>query len=131
MEKIKKFVSNIARDAFNKIVLNATYKAQKKYGFDMTKHEYSYSNTHNNEADAFKHAYMAWHLAWYYGDNKAKELGDMHEDETPNAPNYERNMDLWNNHIGREIAYEMKQKYGDDFDLFGDEWASDRASAII
>ena len=55
----------------------------------------------------------------------------MHEDETPDAPNYERNMDLWNNHIGREIAYEMKQKYGDDFDLFGDEWASDRASAII
>ena len=38
---------------------------------------------------------------------KAKELGDMHEDETPKAPAYERNMDLWNNEIGREIAYKM------------------------
>ena len=54
MNKIK----NPLRKKFNDIVLDATYKAQQKYGFDMTMHEYSYSNTHNNEADAFKHAYM-------------------------------------------------------------------------
>jgi len=51
---------NLIREHFNKEVLKATRKAQQKYGFDMTKHEYSYSNTHNNEADAFKHAYMSW-----------------------------------------------------------------------
>lgn len=53
MSKIK----NPARDYFNHMVLDATYKAQKKYGFDMTQNEYSVSNTHNNEADAFKHVY--------------------------------------------------------------------------
>ena len=131
MKNTKKYVENFARDVFNKVVLNATYKAQKKYGFDMTQKEGAYSNTHNNEADAFKHAYMTWHLSWYYGDQKAKELGDMHEDETPNAPFGERNMDLWNNAIGREIAYEMKWKLGDDYDLLGDDWASDYASRKI
>ena len=131
MKKYNKYAYGIARDVFNKIVLDATYKAQKKYGFDMTKHEYSCSDTHNNEADAFKHAYLSWHLAWYYGDKKAKELGDMHENETPNAPFYERNMDLWNNAIGREIAYEMKHKLGEDCDLLGDIWASEVASRKI
>ena len=37
-----------SRKKFNQVVLDATYKAQKKYGFDITKHEYSYSDTHNN-----------------------------------------------------------------------------------
>lgn len=131
MNKTKKYVENFARDVFNNIVLDATSKAQKKYGFDMTQKEGAYSNTHNNEADAFKHAYLSWHLAWYYGDQKAKELGDMHEDETPNAPYGERNMDLWNNAMGREIAYEMKWKLGDDYDLLGDDWASEYASRKI
>ena len=55
----------------------------------------------------------------------------MHEDETPNAPAYERNMNLWNNEIGREIAYEMKNKLGDSADILGTEWASDIASQKI
>ena len=129
--KIKEVVGNIPRNVLNRVVLDATYKAQKKYGFDMTKHEYSYSNTHNNAADAFKHAYMSWHLSWYYGDKKSKELGNMHEDETPNAPECERNMDLWNNAIGREIAHDMKNEFGEDYDLLGDEWASEVASRRI
>ena len=124
-------IKSLLRKKFNKIVLDATYKAQKKYGFDMMQHEGAYSNTHNNEADAFKHAYMTWHLAWYYGDQKAKELGDMHENETPNAPYGERNMDLWNNTMGREIAYDMKKELGENYDLLGDDWASDYASRKI
>ena len=56
----------------------------------MTDKDGNYS-TWNNEADAFKHAYLCWLLSWYQGDKKSKELGDMHEDETPNAPAYERN----------------------------------------
>ena len=87
-------LQQFARHGFNWWVNHETHKAQQKYGFDMTKHEYSYSDTHNNEADAFKHAYMSWFLAWHASDKKSKELGDMHEDETPNALMYERNMDL-------------------------------------
>ena len=113
------------RDEFNKNVLSATYKAQRKYGFDIGSGEHA---TWNNEADAFKHAYMQWFLSWYAGEKKARELGDMHENETPNAPSGERNMDLWNNAIGREIAYEMKQG---NFDLLDDESVSDVASRKI
>lgn len=121
-------INNPIRKKFNDTVLDATYKAQKKYGFEIGTGEHA---TWNNESDAFKHAYMAWHLSWYYGDKKSKELGDMHENETPNAPWYERNMDLWNNEIGREIAYEMKNKYGDAAGIIGTEWASEIASEMI
>ena len=121
----------IKRKGFNWWVLHETREAQKKYGFDMTKKKYSNSNTHNNEADAFKHAFLSWYLSYYHGDEEAKRLGDMHEDETPNAPFYERNMDLWNNAIGREIAYEMKWQLGEDYDIFGVEWTIQTAKRKI
>ena len=41
----------------------------------MTKHEYSYSDTHNNEADAFKHAYLSWFLSYWKDELTAKQLG--------------------------------------------------------
>ncbi len=98
----------------------------------MIKREGAYSNTHNNEADAFKHAYLSWLLSYKYGgDFVAEQLGNMHENETPNAPYGERNMDLWNNAMGREIAYDMKRELGEDYDLLGDDWASDYASRKI
>ena len=121
-----------SRNKFNQVVLDATRKAQQKYGFDMTKREGAYSNTHNNEADAFKHAYLSWLLSYKYGgDFVAEQLGNMHENETPNAPYGEKNMDLWNNAMGREIAYDMKRELGEDYDLLGDDWASDYASRKI
>ena len=55
----------IKRKGFNWWILHETSKAQKKYGFDMTQKEGAYSNTHNNEADAFKHAYMSWFLSFW------------------------------------------------------------------
>ena len=76
-----KIIEESARKRFNEIVLGATRKAQEKYGFNMTDKDGNYS-TWNNEADAFKHAYLSWLLSWYQGDKKSKELGDMHEDET-------------------------------------------------
>ncbi len=126
---IKRGLDKISgRENFNDKVLEATYKAQKKYGFKMGTGEHA---TWNNEADAFKHAYMQWKLSWERGDIYAKKLGDMHEDETPNAPEGERNMDLWNNAIGREVAHEMKQKLGEDYDYLPFDKASDYASSII
>lgn len=124
---VSRRIEKEARKYFNSYINIVTKNAQKKYGFDMTKHEYSYSDTHNNEADAFKHAYMSWFLSYWKDDLLAKQLGDMHEDETPNAPDYERNMDLWNNAIGREIAYEMKKQLGNDYDLLAEEWVNELA----
>ena len=121
-----------SRNKFNQVVLDATVKAQKKYGFDMTKKSYSLSNTHNNEADAFKHAYLSWLLSYKYGgDFVSEQLGNMHENEGNEYVRGEKNMDLWNNAMGREIAYDMKQQLGDDYDLLGDDWASEYASRKI
>lgn len=118
-----------SRKKFNKVILDATYKAQEKYGFKIGIGEHA---TWNNEADAFKHAYMSWLLSYKYGgDSVSEQLGNMHEDETPNSPPGERNMDLWNNAMGREIAYDMKRELGEDYDLLGDDWASDYASGEI
>ena len=59
-----KIIEESARKRFNEIVLGATRKAQEKYGFNMTDKDGNYS-TWNNEADAFKHAYLSWLLSWY------------------------------------------------------------------
>ena len=115
------------REDFNRKVLEATYKAQKQYGFEIGTGKEA---THNNASDAFKHAYLSWYLKHHYGQNTAKWLGDMHEDETPNAPNYERNMDLWNNQIGREVSDEMREEL-DPFQLYDERLLSDVATKKI
>ena len=94
------------REKINKVTLDATFKAQQKYGFEIGTGPHS---TWNNEADAFKHTYMQWYLSYYHGKPIAKILGDFHELETWNGPKNERNMDLWNNSVGREIAQKMKK----------------------
>ena len=79
-----------SRKKFNQVVLEATYKAQKKYGFEIGTGEHA---TWNNEADAFKHAYMSWLLSYKYGgDFISEQFGNMHENETPNAPAYENSI---------------------------------------
>ena len=127
MDILKKLEKG-GRAWFNDMVNDETRDAQKKFGFQINTGK---NPTWNNEADAFKHAFLSWYLSYYHGDDEAKRLGDMHEDETPNAPWYERNMDLWNNQIGREVAYEMKAGHGKDYDLLGDNWAKEKAKKII
>ena len=112
------------REQFNREVLEATYKAQKKYGFNE-------SSTWNNKSDAFKHAYLSWYLSYYYGQNVAKWLGNMHEDETPNAHFGERNMDLWNNQIGRELTEEIREYYSTKVKKMSKEEISDFVSYLI
>ena len=121
-------LEEVKRKGFNIFIDKETKDAQKKYGFAIGTGKHA---TWNNESDAFKHAFLSWFLSYYINDSEAKRLGDMHENETPNAPLYERNMDLWNNAIGREIAYEMKYKLGDDYDLLGETWAIEKAKKII
>lgn len=76
MDILKK-IEKEGRKGFNWWVLHETRQAQKKYGFDMTKHEYAASDTHNNESDAFKHAFLSRFLSYYINDSEAKRLGDI------------------------------------------------------
>lgn len=125
---ILKNLEKEGRKGFNSYIDIVTKNAQKKYGFNIGTGKHA---TWNNEADAFKHAYLSWFLSYWKDDLTAKQLGDMHEDETPNAPLNERNMDLWNNQIGREVAFDMKQKFGENYDLLGEEWANEKARDMI
>lgn len=99
--------------AYNNKIGNKTSYYQKKFGFKTSPqqgHEYW-----NNEADAFKHAFMSADLFFQFGELKSLIAGMYHEYQTPNNPPREWNMDSWNNNQGREIAKEILKEYGKNF----------------
>ena len=105
-------IFNYIPKKYSSYVFDATTKYQKKYGFDMGSGEHA---TWNNEADAFKHAYMQAQLSLWAGKHISKALGDFHEfqgNKTMGQSKEEYNMDNWNNEQGREIAREIIQQYG-------------------
>ena len=105
-------IFNYIPKKYSSYVFDATTKYQKKYGFDMGTGEHA---TWNNEADAFKHAYMQAQLSLWAGKHISKTLGDFHEfqgNKTMGQSKEEYNMDNWNNEQGREIAREIIQQYG-------------------
>jgi hypothetical protein len=89
---------------------NYTGKSEKyaqKYGLYMR------ANTkgHNDEVDAFRHAFAQALLCLKLSENTARRLGtvyEMYDDIADRQPRKERNMDQWNNAVGREIAREIK-----------------------
>ena len=87
--------------------------------------------TWNNEADAFKHAYMQADIAIHDNNFKAASLGYWHEFEGKETILGERNMDLWNNKIGREVVQDMKQESGDSWKYMSEEMKKDMAAEKI
>lgn len=58
---------------------------------------------HNDEADAFRHAYWNYQMTRAFGQERARDFSSLYEIFRPN-PGGERRMDLYNNQIGRELA---------------------------
>lgn len=124
LAQLKKTVAQEAKKRaetfFSNKMVNHTKHYQKKYGFDSKEGNFTFS-THNNEADAFKHTFMQAWLTVHLGEDEAKRLGDMHENDGKDRsqPSGEENMDLWNNNQGREIGKEVwstfSYKNGYDF----------------
>lgn len=88
-----------------------TKKYQKIYGFKIGSGEH---DTWNNEADAFKHTFGSVDMALKGGTHLSKFIGDYHEkdgNKNSGQPSYEENMDKWNNHVGRDIAHEIRSEY--------------------
>ncbi len=108
---------------FSNKMINDTIKYQQKYGFEIGQN----NSTWNNEADAFKHAYMQAVLALRTNEQIAKFLGDSHEKDGANRgqPQGEDNMDRWNNKQGRSIAKEIIKEYGFNAKLYPNEILSD------
>ena len=76
-------------------------------------------NGHNDEADAFRHAYWSFRMAQEKGTHVAKQIGDGHERRPVSSyydfslnnsgqPPGELLMDLHNNQAGRELFTESK-----------------------
>jgi len=104
---------NFARKIYNDEILRKTMEYQKKYGFELNPkqgHE-----LWNVDGDAFKHAFMGADMALNLGQIPSLAIGIYHENETPNNPRGEWNMDSWNNSKGREIAKEIQKEYGKNF----------------
>ncbi len=58
---------------------------------------------HNDKADAYRHCYWNALMAVHIGAGQAKEVADLHEETSAN-PIGERNMDLHNNQVGRNLG---------------------------
>lgn len=88
---------------FLKYISKEVLKYHKIYGFHL-------GDAHNNEADAFRHAFMQAFLTCL-SDDVAKTLGNAHEENgnSRNQPSGEEQMDLWNNKMGREIGNKIKE----------------------
>lgn len=105
----QKFDYNKSKDEFTREMLNDTLKYQKKYGFKLGEN----NSAHNNEADAFRHAYMQSLLNQKYGSMKTKLGSTAHEWKgriTGQDPK-EYNMDMWNNQQGQQIYNEIRREY--------------------
>lgn len=94
---------------FNNEVDKKTKEYQKVYNCQIGSGKYS---TWNNEADAFKHAYMSAILSIRYGELSSVTAGLKHEIENLLDGNKksETNMDLHNNYEGYKIAREIKKE---------------------
>lgn len=65
----------------------------------------------NDEVDAFRHTFMQALLSLKIGETAARRLGTAWEIQgslSRDQDSNERNMDQWNNAVGREIAREVK-----------------------
>jgi hypothetical protein len=54
----------------------------------------------NNDADAFRHAYLSGVMVRHWGESIAEKMGLVIEWRGKNPEN-QKNMDLWNNSVGR------------------------------
>lgn len=100
---------------FKQEMYNDTGHYQKIYGFQIGKDPQH--ATWNNEADAFKHAYMQAIGTIRYGVPGAALGGLIHElngNSSHGQTKGEENMDKWNNRVGRTIGKELKERLKND-----------------
>ena len=66
---------------------------------------------HNNQIDAFRHSFVSGAFAQKYGVFSARILGDakeFYDDIFYNQSLQEKNMDKWNNSVGRRVGLKTK-----------------------
>ena len=102
-------------------------KAQK-IATKRTIKEFGYSG-HNDESDAFRHAYWNAEMVKEIGEFFAEEIATNHEMAFSNTE--EKEMDLHNNKIGREIAKKLIEQGITDSDSIANEILSNQNKLIV
>ena len=69
---------------------------------------YPANTLHNGIGDAFRHCFWNALMTLSIGRDHAKKIADLHEDHNMSGPIAEREMDLKNNEIGREVGSASK-----------------------
>ena len=105
-----------------------TDERAREYG-GLPQNPNSIEITHNDGYDAYRHAMMSAILTDHFGERRAKEWMDQYEKDHPNNAE-ERNMDLWNNNVGREEYRRWREasERGETTDSL-DRWIYDAVKA--
>lgn len=103
---IAKLLFKLFKNIYMKHLDKIVDRYYRQYHFDMG---YDYI-AHNNEGDAFKHTYMSAELTILFGERIAEQIGLLQENTNP-LNNKERDMDLYNNEMGRTIGKELLKEY--------------------
>lgn len=93
----------IAKDAANW----ALGVAEWKYGADP-------DGLHNGAGDAFRHCIWSAAITQRIGADRAEAITTEHEDAESDEPQVERDMDLGNNAVGRNIGSDANAEGGSD-----------------
>ena len=69
----------------------------------------------DNDVDAFRHAYVSGRYTQEYGEAAAKVAGDLQElfpggSSNPQNSDLAKNMDYWNNEVGRKYGKKAKSR---------------------
>lgn len=69
----------------------------------------------DNDVDAFRHAYVSGRYTQEYGETAAKVAGDLQElfpggSSNPQNSDLAKNMDYWNNEVGRKYGKKTKSR---------------------
>ncbi|MDP2160604.1 MAG: hypothetical protein Q8K02_08995, partial [Flavobacterium sp.] len=88
--------------------------------YERTRKEFGYTGT-DDVSDAFRHAYWNAIMTRDIGYDFAKEIADNHELNRDNPGEKARQMDLWNNKVGRDIGQKLKDERIMDDDSYAKE----------
>ena len=98
---LNKLEKNLFKNNKTKALLClANGKLALKYSEDLSKKEV----LHNGNGDAFRHTLWNYGMAIDVGQSFAKKWADAHENGASGQPDLEKEMDLYNNKVGRGLA---------------------------
>lgn len=117
---------------FKQEMFNEAGNYQKIYGYE-TNPDPNHASW-NNEADAFKHAFMQAIGVQRYNVPIAAIFAKGHELKgrfDSGQPEAEENMDNWNNRVGREIGLELREMLKNDPGVKNDRCVKNLAAELV